>query len=52
MVTINEEENKKEAIVYVVIGKSQSNIEALSLTFNNLATPSTMLYLIGMSITC
>ncbi|XP_020220175.1 U-box domain-containing protein 35 isoform X2 [Cajanus cajan] len=48
MVTISEEENQgEEDMIYVAVGKSQSSMEALSWTLNNLATPSTtMLYLI------
>ncbi|KAG4948900.1 hypothetical protein JHK86_042139 [Glycine max] len=46
MVTIGEEENEDEDTVYVAVGKSQSSMEALAWTLNNLATPSTMLYLI------
>ncbi|TKY72281.1 U-box domain-containing protein 35 [Spatholobus suberectus] len=46
MVTISEEENENEDTVYVAVSKSQSSMEALSWTLNNLATPSTMLYLI------
>ena len=46
MVTIGEEENEDEDTVYVAVGKSQSSMEALAWTLNNLVTPSTMLYLI------
>ncbi|KAL2341422.1 hypothetical protein Fmac_009362 [Flemingia macrophylla] len=44
MFTISEEEDDT---IYVAVGKSQSSMEALSWTLNNLANPSTtMLYLI------
>lgn len=46
MVTISEEEKEDEDTLYVAVGKSQSSMEALAWTLNNLVTPSTMLYLI------
>jgi len=47
MVTIGEEENEDDDdTVYVAVGKSQSSTEALAWTLNNLATPSTMLFII------
>ncbi|KAK7303441.1 hypothetical protein RJT34_14348 [Clitoria ternatea] len=47
MVTIGEEKDiELEDTVYVAVGKSQSSMDALSWTLNNLATTSTLLYLI------
>ncbi|CAJ1962748.1 unnamed protein product [Sphenostylis stenocarpa] len=46
MVAITEEEKEEEDTVYVAVGKSQSSMDALSWTLNNLATPSTIIYLI------
>nr|AFK34025.1 unknown [Lotus japonicus] len=49
MTTISEEKEKEgeeEEPVYVAVGKSQTSMEALSWTLNNLVTPSTTLYLV------
>ncbi|KAJ1428635.1 UspA [Sesbania bispinosa] len=46
MATISEEENEAEDTVYVAVGKSDTSMEALSWTLNNLVTPSTFVYLI------
>lgn len=44
---ISEEEEEEEDSVYVAVGKSQTSMEALQWTLNNLATPhSTILYLV------
>ncbi|XP_061344384.1 U-box domain-containing protein 54-like isoform X2 [Gastrolobium bilobum] len=46
MGTINEDNEGEEDTVYVAVGKSETSMEALSWTLKNLATPSTMVYLI------
>ncbi|XP_058751520.1 uncharacterized protein LOC131624600 [Vicia villosa] len=42
----NEIEEQKQDSIYVAVGKSDTSMEALSWTLNNLTTHSTMLYLI------
>ncbi|XP_058727789.1 U-box domain-containing protein 54-like isoform X1 [Vicia villosa] len=42
----NEIEEEQEDSIYVAVGKSDTSMEALSWTLNNLTTHSTMLYLI------
>lgn len=41
-----EEEEEEEDCVYVAVGKGDTSMDALSWTLNNLATPSTIIYLI------
>ena len=46
MATISEGNEGEEDSVYVAVGKSETSMEALTWTLKNLATPSTIVYLI------